>query len=185
MPHALSQPQWVIRPVQHAEIPSVKSLIDESARALSVGFYSEEEIEGLVRYVFGVDTELVDDQTYFVVEQKGEYLASGGWSKRRTLFGGDQFAGRESGYLNPAVESAKIRAFFTHPRAARTGVASALLTHCEAEAKAAGFHSIEMMATLAGIPFYAKRGYVPQAEPEDYILPTGMPVGGMRMWKRF
>ncbi len=183
MKQTLLPRECIIRPVQLHEILAVKAMIDASARALSVGFYTQEEIEGLVKYVFGVDTELVEDQTYYVVEREGNYVACGGWSRRRTLFGGDQFAAREAGYLDPATEPAKIRAFFTHPDAARTGVASFLLSYCEAQAKAAGFKSIEMMATTAGIPFYTKRGYAPQAEPENYILPNGMPVGGLRMWK--
>lgn len=188
MENAINQPapqnQWSIRPVQPHEIAAVKAMIDESARALSVGFYTHEEIEASVEYIFGVDTELVEDQTYFVVVQDGKYLASGGWSRRRTLFGGDQFAAREPGYLDPATEPAKIRAFFTHPDAARTGVASYLLAYCEAQAKAAGFQSIEMMATLAGIPFYTKRGYLPQAGPEVHVVPSGIGLGGMRMYKR-
>jgi GNAT superfamily N-acetyltransferase len=154
-----------IRPARADEIPALEALITASARILSQGFYSPEETEAAITHVFGVDSELVADGTYLVVEDAaGDRLGCGGWSKRATLFGGDRFAGRESGLLDPARDAAKVRAFFVAPQAARKGVGAALLKACEAAAAAAGFARTELMATLPGVPFYAAHGYAAQGE---------------------
>lgn len=151
---------FLIRPVSFAEIPALESLIAASARQLSTEDYTREQIESAIEHIFGVDSELVEDQSYFVVEQEdGELLACGGWSRRKTLFGSDRFNGRESGFLDPAKEAAKIRAFFVHPAHARRGIGRALLAHCEAEAKRHGFSTAEMMATLPGVKLYQREGY--------------------------
>ena len=121
-----------IRPAQPAEIPALEAIITASARILSQGFYSPAETEAAIAHVFGVDSELVTDGTYLGVEDSaGDRLGCGGWSKRAKLFGGDKFAGRESGLLDPARDAAKIRAFFVTPHAARRGVGAALLKACE------------------------------------------------------
>ena len=138
---------------------ALERLIAESARGLSRGDYSGEQVEAALASVFGVDTDLIHDGTYYVAEAGGEAVGCGGWSKRRTLFGGDRFAARDSGYLDPAREPAKIRAFFVHPGWARRGVGGAILETCEREAEAHGFRSLELMATLPGVPFSAARGY--------------------------
>lgn len=149
-----------IRPARADEIPALNALITASARILSQGHYTPEETEAAIAHVFGVDSELVADGTYLVVESGGETLGCGGWSRRATLFGGDSFAGRASGLLDPAHDAAKIRAFFVAPAAARRGVGAALLAACEQAARAAGFARTELMATLPGVPFYAALGYV-------------------------
>lgn len=152
-----------IRPARAAEIPSLEALITASARVLSQGYYTKQETEAAIAHVFGVDSELVADGTYLVVEgDDGDILGCGGWSKRATLFGGDRFAGRASGLLDPARDAAKIRAFFVAPHAARRGVGAALLKACEDAAAAAGFTRAELMATLPGEPFYAVHCYHPQ-----------------------
>lgn len=152
-----------IRPAGAAEIPALEALITASARILSQGYYTPEETEAAIAHVFGVDSELVADGTYLVVEAgDGTLLGCGGWSKRATLFGGDRFAGRESGLLDPGTDAAKIRAFFVAPHAARRGVGAALLKACEDAATAAGFTRTELMATLPGEPFYAVHGYQPR-----------------------
>lgn len=148
-----------IRPALICDQPQLETLIAASARTLSRNVYTEEEIETAITHVFGVDSELVADGTYFIVEQDGEFLACGGWSKRKTLFGGDQFAAREAGLLNPSTDPAKIRAFFVHPDHARKGIGRALLEHCEAAARAHGFTQAEMMATLPGVKLYEACGY--------------------------
>jgi GNAT superfamily N-acetyltransferase len=109
-----------------------------------------------------VDSQLVADGTYFVVEAlpEREIAGCGGWSKRRTLFGGDQWHGREDLLLDPSTEAAKVRAFFVHPRWARRGVGSMILEACEKAAKSAGYTRLEMGATLTGVPLYKARGYV-------------------------
>jgi GNAT superfamily N-acetyltransferase len=137
----------------------IRELIAESARHLSRAHYDDQQIETAIETVFGVDTDLIDDGTYFVVEIDGNLVGCGGWSKRRTLYGGDQFTSRDASYLDPASEPAKIRAFFIHPDHARKGIARALLNHCETEARAEGFRALELMATLPGIEFYKSCGF--------------------------
>jgi len=143
------------------ERDAIKQLIADSARHLSREHYSDKQIEAAIARVFGVDTDLIEDGTYFVAEDSGAMVGCGGWSKRKTLFGGDQFSSRDAGYLDPASEPAKIRAFFIHPEHARKGVARAILSRCEDEARAEGFRALELMATLPGIEFYKSRGFAP------------------------
>jgi GNAT superfamily N-acetyltransferase len=148
-----------IRPALAHEIPALEAIIAASARVLSQGFYTAQETEAAIAHVFGVDSELVADGTYLVAEAADGIAGCGGWSRRATLFGGDRFAGRASGLLDPARDAAKIRAFFVAPHAARRGVGAALLNACETAAAAAGFSRTELMATLPGEPFYAAHGY--------------------------
>jgi len=150
----------VIRPAVHAEIPALEALITASARTLSRGHYDDQEIEAAVNHVFGVDSTLVDDGTYFVAQTPhGTIIGCGGWSRRRTLFGGDRAGGRDAGLLDPATDAARIRAFFTAPGHERQGIATRLLAACEAAAREAGFLRTALMATLPGLPFYAAHGY--------------------------
>src|SRR6185312_16326145 len=138
----------------------IKELIAESARYLSREHYDDTQIETAIATVFGVDTDLIEDGTYFVAEESGVLVGCGGWSKRKTLFGGDQYSTRDAGYLDPASEFAKIRAFFIHPEHARKGIARAILERCEDEARAQGFRGLELMATLPGVEFYKSRGFL-------------------------
>ena len=146
------------------DIPILSKLIDASVRGLQAQDYTPSQIESALQSVFGVDTQLILDGTYFVVEggSEGEPVIAGcgGWSQRRTLYGADRCAGREDTPLNPAEDAAKIRAFFVHPEWARQGVGSLLLEACENAALAAGFTRFEMGATLTGVPLYSARGYV-------------------------
>lgn len=148
-----------LRPATIDEKPQLDALIEASARDLSRGYYTDAQIEAAVRHVFGVDSELIADGTYFVAEVDGALAGCGGWSQRKNLFGGDRSVTRQSGKLDPSVDAAKIRAFFVHPAWARRGVGKAILKHCEAEARAAGFRRTELMATLPGVPFYRELGY--------------------------
>ena len=150
---------YVIRKAQLDERGEIKKLIIESARNLSRADYTDEQIEAAIKAVYGVDTNLILDGTYFVAESEGMLVGCGGWSRRRTLFGGDQFADRDARELDPQTEPAKIRAFFIHPDFARQGIARAILTRCESEARAFGFHSLELMSTLPGIKLYRACGY--------------------------
>jgi GNAT superfamily N-acetyltransferase len=151
---------YIIRKATLDDRAAITQLIADSARSLSRDDYSDQQIEGAIATVFGVDTNLIIDGTYFVAESNGELIGCGGWSKRRTLFGGDQYATRDASYLDPATQAAKIRAFFIHPEHARKGIARAILAACETEAKAAGFQSLELMSTLPGIKLYLACGYV-------------------------
>jgi GNAT superfamily N-acetyltransferase len=150
----------VLRKATRDDIPRLETLIARSARGLSVGDYRPAQIEGALRGAFGVDTQLLADQTYFVAEEDGRFVGCGGWSFRSTLFGGDARTGRDSSMLDPRTQPAKIRAFFVDPTDARRGIGTLLLERCEKEARDHGFSQVELMATLPGVKLYAARGYV-------------------------
>jgi GNAT superfamily N-acetyltransferase len=149
----------LLRKATPADIPLIEALIARSARGLSADDYRPSQVESALRGAFGVDTQLLSDQTYFVVEEDGRLVGCGGWSYRSTLFGSDARAGRDSSALDPRTQAAKIRAFFVDPASARRGIGSMLLEHCENEARAHGFSAVELMATLPGVKLYAARGY--------------------------
>jgi GNAT superfamily N-acetyltransferase len=153
---------YSIRKARLEDRSRISELIADSARGLSREYYDDAQIEAAIVTVFGVDTDLIEDGTYFVVEDEGVLAGCGGWSRRKTLFGGDQFAARDASYLDPHSEAAKIRAFFVHPAHARKGIAQAILKECESEAAAYGFRAIELMATLPGVKFYKACGYSEQ-----------------------
>ena len=164
------------------DIPQLLELIALSARGLSAGYYTPAETESAIKYVFGVDTQLIKDGTYFVVEEDGMIIACGGWSKRNTLFGGDQYKTEADPLLNPATDAARVRAFFVHPDKARKGVGQLLINACEQAAIANGFSRMEMGATLPGVPFYAKMGYA-EMEQIKLPLPDGEVMGIVKMGK--
>jgi GNAT superfamily N-acetyltransferase len=150
---------YIIRKANLGDRQAIEQLIALSARGLSREDYSERQIEAAVTTVFGVDTDLILDGTYFVADRSGVLIGCGGWSKRRTLFGGDRYAVRDSSELDPRSERAKIRAFFVHPECARKGIGRAILSACESEARDCGFRSLELMATLPGVKLYEACGY--------------------------
>ena len=165
-----------LRKATAADIPRLREVIEASVRGLQTNDYSPAQIAGALKSVYGVDSQLIADGTYFVAEIAGlgevEYtiVGCGGWSKRTTLYGGDQFAGREDSLLDPACDAAKIRAFFVHPDWSRRGIGSMILEACESAAQDAGFARIEMGATLSGVPFYKAKGY---QELENQRVPLG------------
>jgi GNAT superfamily N-acetyltransferase len=151
-----------LRVAKMEDVPALNAVIAASARELSVGFYSPPQIDALLTHVFGVDTQLVTDATYYIVdgiEPRDGPAAAGGWSARRTLYGGDQTKTTEDTRLDPAVDAARIRAFFVHPLCARRGLGRRLYAECERVAQAAGFMKFELMATLPGEPLYAALGF--------------------------
>jgi GNAT superfamily N-acetyltransferase len=176
-----------IRKAVPADVPELRQLIDASVRGLQVEDYTPTQIESALATVFGVDSQLIADGTYFVAEAKqhdGATLAGcGGWSKRKTLYGSDHWTGREDELLDPRVDAAKIRAFFVHPSWARRGVGSLILRACEDAAAAAGFARCEMGATLTGVKLFGAKGYVAL---ENISVPLkngeGLPV--VRMMKQ-
>jgi GNAT superfamily N-acetyltransferase len=149
-----------LRKAALADVPLLQALISRSARGLSLDDYRPEQIEGALRGAFGVDSQLLRDETYFVVEEGGECVGCGGWSYRSTLFGGDARGGRDASALDPTTQPAKIRAFFVDPKHARRGIGTLLLEHCEREARSHGYSAVELMATLPGVKLYSVRGYV-------------------------
>jgi GNAT superfamily N-acetyltransferase len=154
---------YAIRNATLADKPALGPLIARSARELSRGDYTPEQVEGALQGTFGIDTQLIVDGTYFVVESGGKIVGCGGWSRRRTLVGGDAHVGRDAGELDPRVDAARIRAFFVDPDHARRGIGRAILSHCEAQARLHGFARLELMATLPGLPLYRRCGYVGEA----------------------
>ena len=129
----------------------------------------------------GLDTQLIDDGTYFVVEADETLAGCGGWSRRATLYGSDQTPGRSAALVDPAREAARIRAMYTHPGHARKGVGRLILSLCEAAARSEGFSRMELMSTMAGEPLYSRFGY----QPEERIMDNrgGVPVPLVRMSK--
>ncbi len=165
------------------DVPTLREVIAESARGLSRDDYTDQQIEAALGTALGVDTELIRDRTYFVVEAGDVIVACGGWSRRKTLFGGDGRAGRESALLDPSVDDARIRAFFVRPQWARQGIGRLLLERCERDARAAGFRSMELMATLPGRRLYAASGYLGDQRVE-YDLGGGVRIEFVPMRKR-
>jgi len=158
---------FAIRPAVAADFPVLRDLIDASVRRLQSDDYSPAQIDSALRTVFGVDSQLVGDGTYLVVEtvpvdskDHPVIVACGGWSKRKTLYGGDSWRDRQDDMLDPATDAAKIRAFFIHPDWARQGIGTLLLDACESAARACGFTRFEMGATLTGAKLFETRGYV-------------------------
>src|ERR1700689_2249595 len=152
---------YQLRPATHADRALLQLLIARSARELGAADYRPEQIGGALRGAFGVDSQLIEDGTYFVAEMADRLVGCGGWSWRRTLFGGDSHSARNAGELDPRTDAAKIRAFFIDPDYARRGIGRALLQRCETEARARGFTRFELMGTLPGGRLYQALGYVP------------------------
>src|SRR5215472_7543540 len=161
---------FTIRLAKDEDVPALERLIQASVRVLQAPDYTEEQRETALRMVFGVDTQLIHDGTYFAVEAEGGIVACGGWSRRKTLYGGDHHAGREDALLNSEADPARIRAFFVRPGWERRGIGSAILQASEAAAAAEGFRHFELGSTLTGVPFYKAYGYV---EIERIDAPLG------------
>lgn len=165
-----------------ADLPAIGVLIDRAIATLQAAFLTPDEVAAS-RMSMGLDTQLIADRTYFLVEQDGRLVGGGGWSFRATLYGGDHSeAQRDSRTLDPAEDAARIRAMYTDPECIRRGVGRLVLALCEDAARAAGFARVELMATLAGEPLYRASGY---AEIERIVNASGAtPVPLVRMGKR-
>jgi GNAT superfamily N-acetyltransferase len=165
-----------------ADIPELNQMIALSVRGLSTGYYTPNQIESALKYIFGVDTQLVIDSTYYIAEKDGEIVGCGGWSKRNTLYGGDQHKETEDPLLDPEHDAARIRAFFVHPDHARQGIGKLIINVCETAAIVNGFKSFELGATLPGVPLYTAMGYT-AIERIDAPLPDGEVLGIIKMRK--
>ena len=170
----------ILRLATAADLPAIRELIPLSVRALGSACYSPAQIEGAIRHVFGPDTRLIDDGTYFVVTDASDLVGCGGWSRRRTLYGGDQMKSAEDPLLDPATEPARIRAFFVAPERARQGIGSMVLRASMRAAAAAGFRDAELVATLPGEHLYAAHGFVVVGRI-DAPLPDGLTIPFVRM----
>lgn len=181
----MKQEEFTIRPATRNDIPALRAMIERSCRELQKDDYTPAQLDGALGNALGVDTQLIDDGTYFVASPVAEaelIVASGGWSFRKTLFGADHGPGRDVGVLDPTVDAAKIRAIFVHPEWARRGLGTLMLRHCEEAAMKAGFRRFEMGSTLTGVPLYKLRGYV-EREHVNVPLPNGEVLPVVRMVK--
>ncbi len=165
------------------DIPAIAALIEVSVRGLQANDYTFEQREGALGSVFGVDRLLIEDRTYFVVEDAAQsIIACGGWSKRNTLFGSDNAPVKNDNWLDPHVDAARIRAFFVHPAHARRGLGSLIMRTCEEAARQAGFRKLTLGATLTGIPLYERHGFR-QMERVEVPLANGTSIPIVRMEK--
>src|SRR5713101_8452847 len=186
-----------IRLATFEDVPVLRELIAASVRGLQTKDYTPAQIEGALKTVFGVDSQLISDGTYLLAEirldaveraeprtgaSNGMIVGCGGWSKRKTLYGSDHWTGREDTLMDPLRDAAKIRAFFIHPDWARRGVGSMILKACEDAARSAGFTRYEMGATLTGAKLFGAKGYV-AVKPISIPLSNGESLPVLHMEK--
>ncbi len=169
-----------LRLATREDVPEIQELISVSVRTLSRGLYTSAQAEAALTNVFGVDSQLIADQTYYVIDDGARILAAGGWSSRQTLYGGDQLRRGADPALDPALMPARIRAFFVHPDWTRRGFARRIFAECESAAKARGFAAFELVATLPGEPLYDALGFV-AVESVSVPLPDGLSLPCVRM----
>ena len=162
------------------DLDVLRILMDAAISELQKPFLNESQIASS-RTIMGLDTQLIDDGTYFIVESDGELAGCGGWSRRATLYGGDQSPGRSAALLDPAKDAARVRAMYTHPSYTRKGVGRLILSLCEEAARSEGFKRVELVATMAGEPLYRASGY----EPSERFMDDrgGVAVPLLRMSK--
>jgi N-acetylglutamate synthase-like GNAT family acetyltransferase len=175
---------WMIRVAREDDIPELEKLIPLSVRALQEPYYSPAQREAALGPVFGVDCQLIQDGTYFVVEHEKQIIGCGGWSKRHALFGGNSELVTDTPELDPKQHPARIRAFFVHPQWARRGIGRAILVACETALQETGFHKAELVATLAGEPLYAALGFA-ALERYEIELSNQLSLPVVRMGKYY
>ena len=178
----MQQEQWTARLARENDAPSLESLVPTSARVLQAPHYTPAQLDAALGPIFGVDRQLIRDGTYFVVEDDGLIVGCGGWSKRRSLFGGDGARSAEDPELDPARDAARIRAFFVHPSWARRGIGRTIMAACERAIVTAGFRTVDIVATLTGEPLYASFGYK-AVERFDIPMRGGLSLPAVRMTK--
>lgn len=166
--------KFTARLAEERDLAGLPALIAASVNTLQKSFLTDAQIEAS-RAIMGLDTQLVRDGTYFVVECEGRIIGCGGWSKRATLYGGDNSVhARDPALLNPAHDAARVRAMYTHPDFARQGVAKVILSMCETAAVAEGFTRVSLMATMSGVPLYEASGY-------HAVAPNPVDVNGVEI----
>ncbi len=174
---------WTIRLATMEDVPALQSLIPLSVHGLQAGCYSKSQREAALGPVFAVDRQLISDKTYFVVTHDEVIIGCGGWSKRASLFGGDEARSGVDPELNPARDPARVRAFFVHPDWGRQGIGRTILDACEAAIINAGFKEIELSATLAGVPLYQAAGYR-EISHHEVPLENGLALPTVKMVKQ-
>jgi GNAT superfamily N-acetyltransferase len=180
----VSEMNWQPRLARDEDVPALAELIRVSSRALQAPYYSSAQIEAALGPIFAVDRQLIRDETYFVIEHNSTIIGCGGWSKRKSLYGGDSERPNEDDMLNPNSDAARIRAFFVHPAWSRRGIGKSILHACEDAIVSAQFLKADLVATLAGEPLYAAFGY---SVIERYEIPltNGLSLPVVRMSKSF
>ena len=175
---------WQPRLALDQDVPALAALIRLSSRTLQATYYSALQIEAALGPIFAVDRQLIRDGAYFVIEHNSTIIGCGGWSKRKSLYGGDNGRPTEDAMLDPKSDAARIRAFFVHPSWARQGIGKSILKACESAITSAQFYRADLVATLAGEPLYAAFGY---AVAERYEIPmtNGLSLPVVRMSKLF
>ena len=167
--------EFTSRLAASADIPALTVVMDAAIVELQRAFLDDDQIASS-RAIMGIDTQLIDDGTYFVVESDGDIAGCGGWSRRATLYGGNQTPGRDSQRLDPTVDPARVRAMYTSPAYARRGVGRLILSLCEAAAATEGFTRLELMSTLSGEPLYTAYGFRPFERPADATGGAAVPI---------
>ena len=164
------------------DLDALHKLMARSIAELQSDYLTPEQVNASAK-VMGLDTQLVRDGTYFIIEAENQIAGCGGWSFRATLYGGDDsVVARKPAMLNPATDAAKVRAMYTDPDFTRQGIGSRILTLCEAAAREAGFKRVELMGTAAGVPLYSAMGYKPSAE-QEYARVGDVAIPLLRMEK--
>ncbi len=179
----MSSASFTIRPATPTDIATLEALVERSIRGLAGGHYDPHQIDDSLRYLYGIDSQLVDDGTYLVVERDGGVVACGGWSWRQTPFGSDRAQDiRDATRRVPGRDAAVIRAFYVDPQSTRQGIGRMILRACERAARARGFDRYELTSTAMGVAFYAACGYR-EIEPVDITLPEGAVLPHVQMRK--
>jgi len=176
------KPTFTHRLARREDIPSIEQLMTAAIRELLREFLPAEAVEASFD-IMGLDTQLIDDGTYYVIECEGVIAGCGGWSRRATLFGGNHSAGRDAALLDPRTAPARVRAMYTSPRFVRQGIGRLVLRLCEEAAAAEGFDRVELAATMAGEPLYRGCGYE-DIERFEAATRSGVRVPLVRMGKR-
>ncbi len=161
-----------------ADIPTLHALMDAAIAGPLAAFLTPEQVEAS-RLIMGVDSQLVADRTYFIVEDDGVAAACGGWSRRITSYGGDHTPGREPALLTPGVDAARVRAMYTHPDFVRRGIGRLILDLCESAARAEGYDRVELVATMGGEPLYLAAGFVEIERFQDDRGGVAVPLARM------
>ncbi len=167
------------RLAQRDDLDALKALMDAAISENLKAFLDADKIASS-RAIMGLDTQLIDDGTYFIVQADGQMAGCGGWSRRATMYGGDQTPGRSAALLDPTKDAARIRAMYTHPQHTRKGIGRLIISLCEEAAKAEGFTKVELVATLSGEPLYRACGFEAYEKFVDERGGTAVPLLRMR-----
>ena len=171
---------WRLRPAIAADVDAIDALMKASIRAIFPTVYDERQTASAVVHIGSVDRMLVDDGTYFVIEEGAALIACGGWSRRDKLYTGSGASGSDARVLDPATEPARVRAMFVRGDRTRRGLGLRILEACEAAARAEGYRALALMATLPGLPLYERFGFL-VVEWTDIVMPDGVAIRGAAM----